>query len=386
MVTKLILSISSEESLEDPKDADSIPQLCDINKQVYDIVTYHKNKITEFHKNKTWDRFKKLSNEYELIFTSPNTGSNVSKYSPVSRSFFKLWEILYDFHTDIFTCEKNRMRALFLAEGPGGFAEAFIKYRKDDKKEKDEYYGMTLKANNNKSIPDWKLQKECMQQVNVLFGADNTGNLYNLDNINFLQHHIGKQSVDFITADGGFDFSADFNGQEETSLRLILCEILTALKLQRQGGCFVLKVFDMFQESTLKSLHILSDSYETIYIIKPLTSRPANSEKYILCSKFKGDIKKVQYHINLLETVLTNYTDSKMHHLMSSIPFNYSVLASLVNYNIFYSLRQVFYIERTIQHIKELYQAGNNDKVDSIQKEHHTKSIKWCKKYNIPYS
>ena len=45
---------------------------------------------------------------------------------------------------------------------------------------------------------------------------------------------------DFITADGGFDYSVDFNKQEEISVNLIFCEILYALILQKQDGCFIL--------------------------------------------------------------------------------------------------------------------------------------------------
>ena len=34
-----------------------------------------------------------------------------------------------------------------------------------------------------------------------------------------------QNSMDIITADGGFDFSIDFNKQEQLSNRLIFCEI-----------------------------------------------------------------------------------------------------------------------------------------------------------------
>lgn len=386
MVRKLVLCISP--SHIDKEETQDIFDVLKANKQVYDVVTHHKNKITEYHRNKTWDRFKKLSNEYELIFTSPNTCSNVSKYNPVSRSFFKLWEILNDFHQTIFRQHENHsIRTLFLAEGPGGFAEAFIKYRQEHSRSElsnDEYYGMTLKANSNKTIPDWKIHKECMQKINISFGADNTGNLYNVDNIDYLESKLGAQSIDFITADGGFDFSADFNGQEETSLRLILCEILAALKLQGNNGAFVLKVFDMFQENTLKAIQILSECYETTYIIKPLTSRPANSEKYILCTGFKGR-HKAQCHITLLESILTTYDENKTIDALNVVPYNINVLSCLVNFNIYYSLRQVFYIERTIQYIKDLAHTSNQGKIDNILQEHCTKSIKWCEKYNIPH-
>ena len=55
-----------------------------------------KNKITN---NSDWDIAKKMSNDYELIY-QPNKKirqKSIAKYHPLSRSFFKLWEIIYDF-------------------------------------------------------------------------------------------------------------------------------------------------------------------------------------------------------------------------------------------------------------------------------------------------
>ena len=41
----------------------------------------------------------------------------------------------------------------------------------------------------------------------------------------------------------------------------------------------LLKMFDLFTYSSLDLLYILSLSYEKVYIVKPNTSRFANSEK-----------------------------------------------------------------------------------------------------------
>ena len=46
--------------------------------------------------------------------------------------------------------------------------------------------------------------------------------------------------MNYITADGGFDFSVDFNKQEDMSLKLIFSQIIYALFLQKPGGTFVI--------------------------------------------------------------------------------------------------------------------------------------------------
>ena len=52
--------------------------------------------------------------------------------------------------------------------------------------------------------------------------------------------------MDLITADGGFDFSLDFNNQEIIITKLLFAQMTYALLMQKQGGSFILKIFDTF--------------------------------------------------------------------------------------------------------------------------------------------
>ena len=107
-------------------------------------------------------------------------------------------------------------------------------------------------------MPDWKKSYKFLKNhdVNLSYGKDNTGNLYNLDNIIFLKNQI-KQKVDFITGDGGFDFSSNFNNQEQSSYRIIFAQIVSALTIQKTGGDFVVKIFDINTENTFKMIYLL---------------------------------------------------------------------------------------------------------------------------------
>ena len=79
-----------------------------------------KNKINDNNFNKDWDKSKKISNLYELIHISNNKMKNesISRYDPLSRSFFKLWEIINYFGL---IDTRNPIVTAHLAEGPGGF-------------------------------------------------------------------------------------------------------------------------------------------------------------------------------------------------------------------------------------------------------------------------
>ena len=351
------------------------------NAKLQEVVTFFKNMITQYYENKSWDKYKKLTNEYELIFSSPNTSQNISKYTPVSRSFFKLWEILHDFKTDIFSEEKE-MRVLFLAEGPGGFAEAFIKFRQDyfaDVAEDDEYYGMTLKSY-NKNIPDWKYKHP---QLQISYGRDGTGSLYVNTNIDALEESLKPNSIDLITADGGFDFSADFNNQEEMALHLFICEIYASLRVQRSEGTLIIKVYDIFTPSTIKIINLLNSCYKRLIMFKPLTSRPANSEKYLICKGFHGGehCLRVFQELSKLSWDSVGYTQD-LAELLKDVDVNTNVTRNLVLFNTFYISRQILYIQKTIEYIKKFIAHGD---IKRIIDGHVRKVQKWCEKYNIPY-
>ena len=98
-----------------------------------------------------WDEFKKYTNSYEYIHSSvPNTKQSDCKLKPLSRSFYKMIEInaMLQLKEEMpTTCN-----SFHLAEGPGGFIEAFSKLRNNPE---DEYYGMTLQ-DENPDVPGWK--------------------------------------------------------------------------------------------------------------------------------------------------------------------------------------------------------------------------------------
>jgi 23S rRNA U2552 (ribose-2'-O)-methylase RlmE/FtsJ len=384
MVKKFVLQISNNDSVEsETKKIESKDELERTNKRLMTMITSYKNKISPYYSNKTWDRYKKVSNEYELIFTTPNAKTNVSSYNPVSRSFFKMWEILNDFENEIVSNDPaTQVKCLFLAEGPGGFLEAVMKYRNS---KNDHYYGMTLKPD-HRSVPEWKLKKFDMSCISTLYGADNTGNLYNLENTFFIADLLGSNSMDLVTADGGFDFSSDFNNQEDLSTKLVYCETFCAFHMLKEKGTYILKIYDMFHDNTLLIINILRDSFSKIHIIKPLTSRPANSEKYIVCCGY--NITKGHEYIPILKKIISNNSPLQTP-CDYKIDIDLSLYQQIVMYNIYYTSRQIYYIQKTINYIDDFDALSTSDryvKHDDLVIGNQIKCRKWCKKYNIPYN
>ena len=358
------------------------------NKDEYDALINVKNKIDNLEDCKLWDKTKKISNDFELIYL-PNKkmkATSVSKYEPLSRSYFKLWEIIQDFNLININ---SPIKVAGLAEGPGGFIEAIVNYRKKFKNicKQDKIYGITLKSC-DKDIPGWNKAHNFLKKnenVIVNYGKDGTGNIYKLDNIKEFSN-LFDHDADLVTADGGFDFSTNFNKQEQSSLRIIFCEIVTALSIQKKGGAFVCKVYDTYTEVSISFLFLLHCLYDQVNLTKPFTSRPANSEKYLVCTGFRGIstdlLKRLHIIIKSWDFIDNNNSFIKQIISLDCIPDDF--IKDVLKFNTNYFNHQALNIEKTLKFIA--YFKNNSEYENS---ELYLKTIKrqvylaynWCKKY-----
>lgn len=273
--------------------------------------------------------FYHVTNPFEHIIDNRGSRTDIANYSKLyfnleenalnitSRAFYKLWEILMVFDT---MPKNGSVVTAHLAEAPGSFVQATMFYREkyfmEKDYNKDEHFTISL---DDHKVPAFKKDfRKIYKRVKVY--EQDGGDLTNIDSINKFNKFSKK--ADLITADGGFEWR-DENYQEQEAYRLILGEIITALKVQKEGGTFVLKLFEIYTDVSIKMLSILSASYDETFMFKPYTSRPSNSERYMICKGFKGINSAV---LTKLETLLN---DMNTHELAGLYINNF-----LDNYNI----------------------------------------------------
>jgi len=352
-----------------------------------------KNQISKY--GDEWEEFRKYTNPYEYINSNVPTRSKcVSKYKPLSRSYFKLLEIMFLF--DLYTPNNGSafesanvklqnaipISSFHLAEGPGGFIEAIANIRKNPN---DKYIGMTILDDaNDWNIPAWKKSDLFLKNNPNVFienGATGTGDILCIQNF---KHCIDKygSSMDLITADGGFDFSTGFNSQEINIIKLLYGQICYALCLQKHNGNFILKIFDCFMNHTVDLLYILSSFYQDVYITKPNTSRYANSEKYIVCKKFI-----FTSNVGFVAKLTSCFIDV----LNSNTPIyrflNYPIASHFINkieeFNAIFGRQQIDNIQQTISLIDS---KNNHDKIESYIRNNIQKCTNWCITHNVPHN
>lgn len=350
------------------------------DKSSYELVNKYKKYIDVINKNNIWNDYKGHSNLFEIISYNNYSRNDkpITLYEPISRAYFKFWEILHDFKL----LDKNKKNYIFaaLAEGPGGFVECFINQRKKDFQGKsDKIFCITLKPV-RQEIPGWSKTIRVLKRhknIHINYGKDNTGDLYNIENIKYFKNSIGEKA-DFVSADGGFDYSINFDRQEELSYRLIFAEIVSGFTIIKKGGHFVLKIFDIFTTLTLKMIYILASFYGKITLTKPNTSRPANSERYIICHNYLGMSDNLLYTLHDIVNSWDTYI--KKGHIIDL--FNFSVpndfKEAIILYNREIAKKQIENIIKTSSYI---IQYPNEEKKLKIMVEQAVYSILWCKKY-----
>jgi 23S rRNA U2552 (ribose-2'-O)-methylase RlmE/FtsJ len=320
----------------------------------YQSLIDEKTKIDTMDK-KDWSNSKKNMNKYEYVYTSANVVKNVCNILPVSRSYYKLHEMIFDYnilHTG------NKIACI--AEGPGGFIHCINDLNSMVDYNINEIYGITL-ISKDKKIPFWN-KNIIKNPINkISYGHDNTGDIYKLENIESFVEYVGESTCDLVTADGGFDYSNDYNSQENLSYHLLFCEIYTSFRIQKKGGTFIIKFFDLFNHQTIQLLYLLYNHYSIVEFYKPSLSRPSNSEKYIICLDFLG-----------INCDLGKYIDNPDKFFIK-IPDSF--VKDIFNYNDIFIKEQINSIKRIIE----------NKKISEIpDKEQITIAKRWCELYKLP--
>uniref|UniRef100_A0A8C2DSB4 Cap-specific mRNA (nucleoside-2'-O-)-methyltransferase 1 n=1 Tax=Cyprinus carpio TaxID=7962 RepID=A0A8C2DSB4_CYPCA len=196
--------------------------------------------------------------------------------------------------------------------GPGGFSEYVLWRRRWHAKG----FGMTLKGSNDFKLEDfYAAPSELFEAYYGEGGIDGDGDITRPENItafrNFVLDSTEGRGLHFLMADGGFSVEGQENIQEILSKQLLLCQFLTAMSVVRPGGHFVCKTFDLFTPFSVGLIYLLYLCFERVSLFKPVTSRPANSERYVVCKSLKPGTDAVREYMFTINLKLNQFRHSE---------------------------------------------------------------------------
>jgi len=182
---------------------------------------------------------------------------------------------------------------LDLCGGPGAWSQHLLS--KKDLALKG--FGFTLKAASGGS-EDWKAQEkdEWYEDLyehpdwTALWGKDGTGDLLKIGNVEHCVRGLAKEHVLLVVADGGFsDDAIPPNLLELYFYRLFLAELLTAASCLSPGGKFVCKLYSTFSDSTAALLFLTTQLFDSVAVVKPISSKCTGPERYLVGTGFRDD-------------------------------------------------------------------------------------------------
>ncbi|XP_029354829.1 cap-specific mRNA (nucleoside-2'-O-)-methyltransferase 2 [Echeneis naucrates] len=213
-----------------------------------------------------------------------------------TQAWCKFYEILGSFN--LFPDEvlqTGELNTVHLCEAPGAFITALNHYIKTS--ESTRYCDWSWAANTlnpyheanggSTTIADDRLIANTLPWW--FFGSDNTGNIMIQKHLLELQVFVSNMHrVDIVTADGSFDCQENPDEQEALVASLHYCEVTAALLLLSPGGSFVLKMFTLYEYSSVCLIYLLNCCFHSVNIFKPATSKAGNSEVYVVCLNYDG--------------------------------------------------------------------------------------------------
>ncbi|XP_020516848.2 cap-specific mRNA (nucleoside-2'-O-)-methyltransferase 2 [Labrus bergylta] len=251
-----------------------------------------KNQLSD--KNvQVWHQHTNSTNRAGKVIATVRSAANAEI---CTQAWCKFYEILGTF--DLLpeeALQNGELNTVHLCEAPGAFITSLNHYIKTS--DSTRYCDWSWAANTlnpyheanggSTTIADDRLIANTLPWW--FFGSDNTGNIMLQKHLLELQAFVANmRRVDLVTADGSFDCQENPDEQEALVASLHYCEVTAALLLLSPGGSFVLKMFTLYEHTSVCLLYLLNCCFHSVNVFKPATSKAGNSEVYVICLNYDG--------------------------------------------------------------------------------------------------
>ena len=306
-----LFSLGFHQFIERTRESLNITHKLETKNDFYYVVNSFETSISNYDDN--------IINLSQIYFNLSNDKTEI-----LSTEFYKMWEINFIF--DIISNKKLSYASL--GNNSNSFLQSIIYFREkmlNINIDNDKIFNIT--DNKEKNIDPDSIKTESIKTESIK--AESIKHFTGLYNINSLskkeliknkklkttnkdvktnkkenKKENNKKYANLIISNG------INNIKEQEYYKYIINEIITILSIIEIDGHCILKLVDTFTITTIKLIWLLSDFFEESYIYKPLFSRPSESEKYLICKKFKYNnnddlidivIKKLQDILKIID-------------------------------------------------------------------------------------
>ncbi|WKY03195.1 hypothetical protein Q1695_004720 [Nippostrongylus brasiliensis] len=223
--------------------------------------------------------------------------------SGTSQAYCKFLEIISRYPQLLHGSKSRKFRSFHICEAPGHFITALDRFLCT-------FHSRTLwswQANSlnphheGTSSCDKLLEDELIVRAPKRwhFGIDDSGDITKWDR-NYVRTLVKYGRFHLVTADGSFYTQDDPAGQEVTTLPLLTAEFRTALRLLKDKGSLIIKVYTLYTQQTRALLSDVLRRFDDVYMFKPMSSKGGNNERYLICLRFR------RAHSSVMDSELAN--------------------------------------------------------------------------------
>ena len=360
-----------------------------LDKKIYDLeikLNNVKSKLDKFY-NKDEHNYKKryfYVRLYTDIFFKYKKELCVKlKHNNVTNAWLKCYQLLCDFNLMDSVKKGDKINYFDNASFPGNFILATYHYYITIYKGKHDNFNW--KANSLleskkyvKTPLDDKYNLYKNHKKNWLMNDNNNGDITNINNINIIEK-INNHNIDLYTSDLGFSSEENFSKQEFFHIIPNISQILCGLVSLKKNGNMLTKQYTIFNDINIYVIGLLTLIFEQVYLTKPITSRPRNSEIYLVCKQFVGHDNYLYQEIK--RTLLYFLQHQKLPHLNKAdlnIKFK-TQIESFIEITTHSQINSINKLEKIFLNYNKLYGTIYGNMLCNNNKIVH----KWKKKYKI---
>jgi len=308
------------------KDGEVLKQF-ENKKKIYNVNCPFELKIDNYN-NSIYDEFKKF---FKLKDTDIITTQTTI-----------LWEILFMF--DLINIDSN---TIISSHNNSGMGQAYLLFR--------DTYSKTNLA--DKDI--------------IIMPTNNIFSIYKNDSRinNTKSNKSNKFDLITITTNQD-DIILDKTMQEQEYFIELLNNICNSILNQKTGGCFIIKIYETFTNVSSKILALLINLYEKVFIVKPYTSKPYLTEKFIVCinynNKYTKNIQTLLDELNKKRNNNLNIVDLITGYKLSNdLLFKIIMMNKICIEQQYKSLGSIISYVNSQNYYGEIYQQKRNEQIEA---------------------
>lgn len=267
-----------------------LSEISDLEKEINET----KNKLDKYQKDGRYTYFSRQiipQNGLKAIIES----KFMQKY--VTNAWLKTFELLSEVQE--YMPLSGDYKVFFNANAPGAStlaAEYFFKIRTNLN---FDWFASSYMDGSGTLQDDYGLIKN--NRDKWLMNEENNGDVRSVANLENLCKRLGSNSIDLYFSDIAIDIGNDYNNEEYLERHEVFGQNVTGLCLLKKGGIMITKQRSFYKPFSIWMISFMSKLFDKFEIHKPTTSRPYNSEVYLVGIGYKGmSIVQRDYMVGLL--------------------------------------------------------------------------------------